>query len=95
LVESPKSQYELYKCLLRRILQRLKDGKVEEEFYPFAGRVNRIRVNKVVIYYVGGCTYEEMRVAEDFSSDGFEVIVGGDTVHNASSFLKEEVLPFC
>ena len=95
IVQVEKSAYEMYKCLLSRILQRMRDGKLSEQDYPYATKSQPTKTGRIIVFYVGGATYEEMRVASEISRPGFDVIVGGTTVHSAESFLKYEVAPYC
>lgn len=95
IVQVEKSQYEMYKCLLYRILQKLRENKLPEADYPFATKQQPTRTGKIIVFYVGGATYEEMRVANEVSVPGFDVIIGGTTVHSAESFLRHEIAPFC
>ncbi|EAY04397.1 Sec1 family protein [Trichomonas vaginalis G3] len=90
-----KSQYEMYKCLLYRILQKLKEGRLSDQHYPFATKSQPTKTSKVIVFYIGGATYEEMRVATELSQPGFDIMVGGTTVHSAESFLKYELAPYC
>jgi hypothetical protein len=51
-----------------------------------------MRVRRLVVFYVGGATYTEMRTAGEVTD--IEVIIGGTTVHNTTSFIRFEVEPF-
>lgn len=88
-----------YKCLLSSIIDRLKKGQLSTDMYPFVGSVGMpnasetFRPNKVLVFYIGGTTYYEMRAAVQAAD--IDVIVGGTTVHNASSFIRNEIKPFC
>eukprot|EP00518_Triparma_eleuthera_P004059 CAMPEP_0182463604 /NCGR_PEP_ID=MMETSP1319-20130603/7751_1 /TAXON_ID=172717 /ORGANISM="Bolidomonas pacifica, Strain RCC208" /LENGTH=591 /DNA_ID=CAMNT_0024663171 /DNA_START=336 /DNA_END=2106 /DNA_ORIENTATION=- len=47
----------------------------------------------LIVYIVGGCTYEEAKAVEDFNAQGkakgVRVVLGGPTVHNSTAFLDE------
>ena len=87
--------------MLASILDRVKTGQLSTESYPYMGINNSnvynyndaFRPKKVVVFYIGGTTYYEMRTAAQTAD--IDVVVGGTTVHNASSFIQNEVKPFC
>ena len=85
----------LYKCGLRKILDQLKKGNLGAEF-PYAGvrRADNLKPKRVIVFFVGGATYEEFRVAKELSKPDFEIIIGGNTIHNTSSYVKYEIEPF-
>lgn len=95
LVSEEKSMYEMYKCILGQILDRFRQGKLSDQDYPYATRQQPTKTSKTIVFYVGGATYEEMRIANEMSQPGFDIVVGGTTVHNADSFIKYEVAPYC
>ena len=95
MVETEKGQYEMYKSVCYQILNRLRNGKLSDADYPYATRQQPTKTSKYIVFYVGGATYEEMRVACEMSQPGFDVVIGGTTVHNAGSFLRYEVIPYC
>lgn len=96
LVEADQKMLDQYKVLLISILNRVKKGQLSSEQYPFVGGIKgeQLHPKRVVVFYVGGATYYEMRAACDLSSTDFSVVVGGTTVHNAESFIKNEIEPF-
>jgi hypothetical protein len=82
-----------YKCLLAGIIEKVRRGTLDPAGYPFVGRrVDGMRVRRLVVFFVGGATYAEMRVAAEAAD--LDVVVGGTTVHNAASFIANEVMPF-
>lgn len=97
LVEADQKVLDQYHPLLSTILARLKKGQLSGESYPFIGAMKNetMKPSRVVVFYVGGATYSEMRAAVEASSNGFEIVVGGTTIHNSDSFINTEVLPSC
>ena len=93
--DSENSQYELYKPLIFNLIESFIDGKLSKENYPFFNEQITSKINKLIIFYVGGATYEEMRIAEKFSNSEIDIIIGGTTIHNSKSFLNNEIKPFC
>ncbi|OHS99075.1 Vacuolar protein sorting-associated protein 45 [Tritrichomonas foetus] len=83
-----------YKCLLASIIDRIKKGQLSVENYPYMGtkKSDSFRPRRVVVFYMGGTTYYEMRTAAQ--ANDIDVIVGGTAVHNAASFIRSEVQPF-
>jgi hypothetical protein len=82
-----------HRCQLGSIIERIKRGTLEAGQYPFVGRrVEGHRVRRLMVFYVGGATYKEMRCAVETTD--LEVVIGGTTIHNAMSFIRSEVEPF-
>lgn len=52
-----------------------------------------IRVQDVIVFMVGGVTYEESLAVhllnQSTTSGGVRIVLGGTTVHNSQSFLEE------
>ncbi|KAK8854236.1 vacuolar protein sorting-associated protein 45 [Tritrichomonas musculus] len=89
-----KSQFEMYHPPLENILKDIKECKLDQKQYPFIGKKSEPR--KVIIFIIGGATYIEHMLVTKFSDKKtFQFILGGTTIHNANSFLKYEVEPFC
>jgi len=71
-------------------------GKLRQEHYPFAIKPKHAEPEKVIpeeilIFMVGGTTYEEATKISEFNelSPNVRVILGGSTVHNSTSYLEE------
>ena len=44
---------------------------------------------KVILYIIGGVTYEETRAVSTFNKDhGSNVVIGGTAIHNFDSFME-------
>ena len=84
-----------HKPLLSSILDRIKKSQLSTDAYPYIGakKGDGFRPRRVVVFYIGGATYYEMRVASQCTD--LDVVVGGTTVHSTNSFIKNEVQPFC
>ncbi|KAJ3356205.1 vacuolar protein sorting-associated protein 45 [Allomyces javanicus] len=83
---------------LHGVLEALVRGKLKESAYPFLegtgasnGFPEGVRVNDVIVFMVGGTTFEEARFVHQLSASvpGVRVVLGGNTVHNSQSFLKQ------
>jgi hypothetical protein len=94
-LKSQEGQFERYKAPIAGILSAIKEGRLSDSaFRPVDDRRAKGALRKVLVFFVGGATYEDHRVATGASTDGWDVVVGGTTVHNAASFLKYEVKPY-
>lgn len=85
--------FQDYKCLLQTIISQWRDDKLDLNLFPFVSKSDSSR--KLIIFFVDGTTYEEMRAAQLLSTNGFEIVVGGSCVHNAESFLDKVIGPDC
>jgi vacuolar protein sorting-associated protein 45 len=78
---------------LEMTLQNMIKGRLREQQYPFVdgGGTTRDRPQDIVVFIIGGATYEEAKVVASInaSSPGTRVVLGGTTVHNAATFLEE------
>lgn len=43
------------------------------------------------MFIIGGATYEEALAVHSFNEAGYRCILGGTTIHNSTSFLKEVI----
>lgn len=83
--------YTQHKPLLFTTLENIGKGKLKDSAYPVALSTSAAKVSEVVIFIVGGATYEEaMRVTEfNAANPSMRVILGGSCIHNSRSFLQE------
>lgn len=44
---------------------------------------------EVIVFIVGGATYEEALTVHQMNNSGYNCILGGTTIHNSESFLVE------
>ncbi|KAF2884618.1 hypothetical protein ILUMI_21554 [Ignelater luminosus] len=84
--------YTQHKPVLYETLEELLKGRLKEELYPYLSnhQING-RPQDVIVFMVGGTTYEESLVVHTFNKNypGTHIVLGGTTVHNSSSFLEE------
>lgn len=87
--------YTQHSPRLELTLQDLIKGRLKEGLYPFVegGGSTRDKPQDIIVFIVGGTTYEEARVVAQInaSSPGVRVVLGGTTVHNSATFLEEVV----
>ncbi|KAK4540916.1 hypothetical protein LTR36_008424 [Oleoguttula mirabilis] len=85
--------YTQHSPRLETTLQDLIKGRLSMNAYPFVegGGQTRDKPQDVVIFIVGGATYEEAKMVAQVnaSSPGVRVVLGGTGVHNSASFLDE------
>ena len=88
-VENVFTQHE---PLLSNILDAISKGKLKDSQFPLISNSSSSgRLNEVVVFIVGGVTYEEATKVAEFNkaNPSMRVILGGSCVHNSNSFLKE------
>ncbi|KAK1835193.1 Sec1-like protein [Podospora conica] len=85
--------YTQHSPLLETTLQNLIKGKLRDQQYPFVdgGGTTRDKPQDIIVFIVGGATYEEAKTVAGInaSSPGVRVVLGGTTIHNAATFLEE------
>ncbi|KAJ8876167.1 hypothetical protein PR048_024076 [Dryococelus australis] len=84
--------YTQHTPLLKETLEDLVKGKLRDGAFPFlgGGYMNR-RLQEIIVFMVGGTTYEESLAVHQLnkSSLGVRIVLGGTSVHNSTSFLEE------
>ncbi|KAF6018868.1 VPS45 [Bugula neritina] len=78
--------------LLAELLDQIVKSKLRESQYPFlTSGETRDRPQCVIIFIVGGATYEEANCVYTFNkvTPGVKVVLGGTTIHNSTSFFEE------
>ena len=75
-------------------LDAVAKGKLNAQHYPAATTATPLQGAKhdqVIVYIVGGVTYEEAtKVAElNAANAGVSVVLGGSFVHNSGTFLED------
>lgn len=74
-------------------LQDLIKGRLKESTHPFVegGGVTRDKPQDIIVFMVGGSTYEEAKMVAQVNAatPGVRVVLGGTTVHNSRSFMEE------
>ena len=85
--------YTQHSPLLESTLQNLIKGKLRDQQYPFVegGGTTKDKPQDVIVFIVGGATYEEAKMVAGMnaSTPGVRVVLGGTSIHNASTFLEE------
>ncbi|EJP62623.1 vacuolar protein sorting-associated protein [Beauveria bassiana ARSEF 2860] len=85
--------YTQHTTLLETTLQNLVKGRLKEQQYPFvdAGGTTRDKPQDIIVFMVGGATYEEAKMIAGINATtpGIRVVLGGTSIHNTSTFMKE------
>ena len=85
--------YTQHSPRLEVTLQNLIKGRLKEQHYPFVegGGMTKDKPQDVVIFMIGGITYEEAKMIAQVnaSSPGVRVVLGGTSIHNSVTFLEE------
>jgi vacuolar protein sorting-associated protein 45 len=100
-VQGVANVYSQHVPLVMDTITSVIKGKLRRDTHPFVpGSVatkngpppDTIIPNEIIIYMVGGVTYEEGTKVSEFNEANkgkMQVILGGSTVHNSTSFLEE------
>jgi hypothetical protein len=93
--------YTQHKPLLFEIISDVLNSKLRADYYPYlVGQPSRDPPKHLIVFFVGGTTYEEALVVSEFNAAGpdgksysnpskTKIVLGGTHVHNSSSFLNE------
>ncbi|CAG8645775.1 9475_t:CDS:2, partial [Paraglomus occultum] len=90
-LQGVENVYTMHTPHLAQTLELMIKGKLKDTSYPFLDGVTKDRPQDIIIFMIGGATYEEAKyVAElNASTPGIRVVLGGTAVHNSASFLNE------
>ncbi|XP_049838142.1 vacuolar protein sorting-associated protein 45 [Schistocerca gregaria] len=83
--------YTQHVPLLKETLEDLVKGKLKESSFPYLGKgqINK-RPQDIIVFIVGGATYEESLTVYQLNKNlGVRIVLGGTTIHNSRSFLEE------
>jgi len=82
--------FSQHKPLLYRTLIDLIQNRLPESVYPILdGTPSKANPTQIVVFIIGGITYEEATVINELSTQNrVSIVLGGTTIHNSSSFLE-------
>lgn len=85
--------YTQHVCVLKELLDEIFRGRSIDQQYPFISSEVPYRrpPNEVIVFMIGGTTYEEALAVHQLNQLSYRVILGGTTIHNSESFLEEVV----
>lgn len=85
--------YTQHSPRLEATLQNLIKGRLKEQQYPFieGGGATRDKPQDIVVFMIGGATYEEAKMVAQVNASfpGVRVVLGATTIHNTATFLEE------
>jgi vacuolar protein sorting-associated protein 45 len=83
--------YTQHSCLLKELLEEIFKGRPIDQQYPFIGSEVPYRrpPADIIVFVIGGATYEEALAVNQLNQQGHRVLLGGTTIHNSESFLAE------
>ncbi|EOY16628.1 Sec1-like protein - like 8 [Theobroma cacao] len=84
--------YTQHQPLLFQTMESITKGRLRDVDYPYVGNhFQQGRPQEVVVFIVGGTTYEESRsvALQNASNSGIRFILGGSAVLNSKRFLKD------
>lgn len=90
-LQGVENVFTQHKPLLYYTLDQLFKGKLKEPLFPFIDLSFNQRPREVILFVVGGVTYEEAKVVAELNAtmQGTRIILGGTNIHNSQSFLQE------
>ncbi|KAF5199472.1 Vacuolar protein sorting-associated protein 45-like protein [Thalictrum thalictroides] len=91
-IKGVENVYTQHQPLLFQTMESITKGRLRDVDYPFVGNhFQQGRPQEVVIFIVGGTTYEEARAValHNASNSGTRFILGGSAVLNSKRFLKD------
>ena len=81
--------YTQHSPVLRRILDDCIKNKLKQTSFPALGSTSG-RVSTIVAFIIGGFTYEEAFTVQQLNSTlGTQIILGGTSILNSSSFMNQ------
>lgn len=83
--------YTQHVCVLKELLEEIFKGRSIDQQYPFFSSEVPYRrpPTEIIVFMIGGATYEEALAVHQLNLMGYKVILGGTTIHNSESFLEE------
>jgi len=93
-IQGVTNVYSQHKPLLSEILDQVSKNKLKDTIYPFiSGQPTPNRPSDVIVFVVGGVTFEEAFFVNEFNNskenNGVRVILGGTSIQNSHSFLRD------
>lgn len=78
---------------MKEVLDDVFKGRPLDPSYPCIGTEPSFRrpPQQVVVFIVGGATYEEALAIHAMNLAGNRCILGGTTIHNSDSFIKDVI----
>lgn len=87
-----KNVFTQHKSCMHTMIEQMVKGKLSEAEFPYATQSPRdTKTTDIIIFIVGGATYQEAKEVAEFNniSSEYNVILGGTMIHNSKSFIGE------
>ncbi|XP_058057301.1 vacuolar protein sorting-associated protein 45 [Anopheles bellator] len=83
--------YAQHECVLKGTLEEVIKGRPLDAQYPIMGNELPFRrpPAEVIVFMIGGTTYEESLAVHRYNQEGHRIVLGGTTIHNSESFIEE------
>ncbi|CAF0774192.1 unnamed protein product [Brachionus calyciflorus] len=84
--------YTQHTPLVKDLVEQLIKGRLKETSFPFLGNTIKDRPQEIIVFMVGGITYEETLAIHNINkayAGNIKVILGGTFLHNLKSFMDE------
>lgn len=79
-----------HKSLMFNVVQSILEGKLEDlDYRSTTSDVGNAGVNDIVVFIVGGATYQEAKEIHELKQQGHSLLLGGTRMHNSKSFLAD------
>ena len=91
-VNGVENVYTQHSPLLQHTLESIAKGKLKDSTFPLAGGgASSNKPLEVIVFMIGGVTYEEAFSVAEFNKSNqlTRVILGGSCIQNSTSFLEE------
>ncbi|RMD44495.1 hypothetical protein DV735_g673, partial [Chaetothyriales sp. CBS 134920] len=90
-IKGVENVYTQHSPRLENTLQNLIKGRLKEGQFPFLEGSTRDKPQDIIVFMVGGTTYEEAKMVAQLNASvpGIRVVLGGTSVHNSTTFLEE------
>eukprot|EP00761_Pharyngomonas_kirbyi_P008048 gb/GECH01008059.1/.p1 GENE.gb/GECH01008059.1/~~gb/GECH01008059.1/.p1 ORF type:complete len:565 (+),score=149.91 gb/GECH01008059.1/:1-1695(+) len=80
-----------HKPVLHNVLEQAIKGKLKESHYSSVSETSKEKHADIIVFMVGGTTYEEAVTVHEMRKKypGVRIVLGGTTIHNSTSFIRE------
>jgi len=93
-IKGVENIYTEHKPYLKELIDNILVGKLKEADFPYVQGTKVSPGSKppqdIIVFIVGGMTYDEALIVHEYSANpSLKVVIGGTSIHNSTSFLKD------
>jgi len=91
-IKGVENLYTEHKPQLKSTIEAILTNKLSTADYPFmVGSPTRDVPQDIIVFFVGGATFEEALTIHQFNTNGsgVRIVLGGTTIHNSKTFLND------